>query len=42
MYQSKEQDEKMKATMTPKESKPKKKSEKQIFVVVKKDKKKSK
>jgi len=41
MYQTREQDEKIKATMTPKESKPKKKSEKQIFIV-KKDKKKSK
>ena len=41
MYQTREQEAKIKKDMTPKESKPKKKSEKQIFIV-KKDKKKSK
>ena len=42
MYQSKEQDEKIKKTMDKKTTKPKKKTEKEIFVVVKKDNKKSK
>jgi len=41
MYQSKEQDEKIKQNMEKKDKKPKKKTEKEIFVV-KKDKKKSK
>ena len=41
MYQTREQDEKIKQTMENKPKKPKKKSEKEIFFV-KKDKKKSK
>jgi len=41
MYQSKEQEDKIKETMQKKDKKPKKKTEKEIFVV-KKDKKKSK
>ena len=39
MYQTREQDEKMKQNMEKKDKKPKKKTEKEIFVV-KKDKKK--
>jgi hypothetical protein len=41
MYQSREQEDKMKQTLENKPKKPKKKSEKEIFFV-KKDKKKSK
>ena len=41
MYQTREQEEKIKLTMEKKDKKPKKKTEKEIFYV-KKDKKKSK